>query len=277
MTKRLNLWLLFLILILGLPYYWLFIDDRSGLVEPYPLTVKDLRRLAESQPGSRPISIRYEVIGQRAIPRTLIAAGQGFKMQSLTARAYRLEIEDGSSIMIDTGMTRDAATRLEFDSYNAIAQALIEKELKKASLVVTLSNGVLHSGGLTRVGPAQPAEQRPDASKCPGARALAPGVVEIPVCGKVNSPRMVYVRLDGGAEYLFAGDIAPFKATLDWNAGPSRLVNDFHLWQDRLEIHRWLLTISRLKEQAPRLIVIVGHSPLPIEDMSRGFRPTGAR
>jgi len=275
MTTRLNRWLLALILIVGIPYYWLLIDDRPGQVEPHHVSIAQLRHLARSGPGPAPASISYETVAWRYLPRIILAAGQGTRPVRFDLRAYRLAVPNGPPIMIDTGLSAAAARRSGFEHYQADAQALINAELKMARLVVTLSDKSSYGGAIEPAGP-KPSAGKPDAGvNCPGIRALAKGIVEIPICDDVIASRMIYVRLSDGREYLLAGDIAPTSENVRYQAGPSRLANDFFRTQDQKAIHRWLRTIGQLQKQAPHLIVVPGHDPLPKEDMQLGFYPPG--
>jgi hypothetical protein len=57
---------------------------------------------------------------------------------------------------------------------------------------------------------------------------------------------MVYVRRSDNQGYLLTGDVAPTLANLTYQAGPSRLMNDFVQYQNRRAIHGWLLTADHL-------------------------------
>jgi hypothetical protein len=271
MTTRLNLWLAALALIFALPYYWLLVDDRPAEVEAHPLSIGQLRDLARSIPGSSPRSIRYEAIAGRLVPRTIIAAGLGIKQTRFTVRVYRLEIPDRPAIIIDSGITAAVAQRAGFRSYHPDRQALVNAELKQASLVVTLSENDLHSGGLALAGLERPSGKPRGGSACAGPRALAPGIVEIPICDDVLASRMVYVRLASGREYLLVGDVAPTADNVRYRAGPSRLFNDFVETQDRDAIHSWLRTIDRLRKEAPEMVIVPGHGNVEEKDIRRGF------
>lgn len=54
MRRKINLTLLVLILLIGLPYYWLLLDNRPGKAEPKPITIEQLRGLAGSIPARPP-------------------------------------------------------------------------------------------------------------------------------------------------------------------------------------------------------------------------------
>lgn len=275
MTKRLNRWLLALIVIIGVPYYWLLIDDRPGHVEPHAVSIRQLRDLAQSKPGLAPSSISSEIVAWRYVPRSIVAAGQGVKLLHYSVLVYRLAIPNGPPVMIDSGLSAAAAQQYGLDHYYADKQARINAELKKARRVVTLSENGLHSGAIELAGLKRPARSPDDGGGCPEPRAIAAGVVEIPVCGNVIASRMIYVRLNDGREYLLTGDIAPTWENVQYQAGPSRLMNVFFRAQDGRVIHSWLRTIGQLQKQAPRMIIVPGHAPVPENDIHRTFPLVG--
>lgn len=234
-----------------------------------------MRRLADSHDGPPPIAITYETLGGRYVPRTLLAAGQGVKLVRFSARAYRIDMLDAPPIMIDSGLAAADAARYGFDPYRKDKQALVNAQLREAQFVVTLADDALHSGGLAMLG-LEPLARKPDPEQpCPPPNALAHGLVEIPVCDRVRASRMIYLRLEDGSEYLLAGDIAPTLSSVSHLAAPSRLMDELVEDQDHKAIHGWLRAIAKLHTEAPDLMVISGHAPVPRKHMERGFPPAG--
>lgn len=271
MTTRLNILLLALLVVFGLPYYWLLIDDRPGDARAKPITMWQLRATAQSIAGERPAFIRYEGVAARRLPRILVAAGQGIKLTILEARSYRLEFPGQPPIVIDGGMAGFEAAGLGFRKFEEDAQRNIAQEEKKANLIVTMDTQPVSRRGLSGSGAAKAASKAPKGNACARPRALAPGLVEVPICDAVLARRLVYVLLADGREYLMTGEIAPTMMNLSAQAGPSRLMNDFFVAQDRTAIHSWLLTIARLSEQAPEMTIVPGHDRLTFQQMRRGF------
>ena len=89
--------------------------------------------------------------------------------------------------------------------------------------------------------------------------AIAPGVVVIPAPSHTPGSQMVFVRLAGGREYLFAGDIATMAQSWRELRARSRLIGDWLAPENRGEVFAWLRTIRALKAEAPRLEVVAGH------------------
>ena len=58
MTHRLNVILLSLALLFGLPYYWYLLDNSGADLPAKPITIVQLRNLAASLPGQAPTAVR---------------------------------------------------------------------------------------------------------------------------------------------------------------------------------------------------------------------------
>ncbi|MCX7865247.1 MAG: hypothetical protein N2423_09490 [Novosphingobium sp.] len=269
MTTRLNLWLLLILLVIGLPYYWLLIDDQPGEVAARPLTIGQLRKAATELPGEAPRTIRFESAAARRNPRIILAAGQGLTPTSVEMRSYSLQYPLQAPILIEGGITLVEAAGFRFERFEKEALRRIAEMRRKARLIITL--GAELPQGRVLSAPVFPPRRVRDAASCNRPRALAPGLVEIPICDDVIARRMLYVRLADGREYLLAGEIAPTLVSVTAQAGPSRLLNDFYVKQDRKAIHSWLRTIERIMQQAPKLTVIPGHDLLRYDQMRRGF------
>ena len=287
MTKRLNLFLLCLLLAIGGPFYWLLMDSSPWNVPAQPLDIADLRALAEAQPGAKPSKVEMEVVGWRLLPGNLLTAGSGIKRRMKANIAFILAVPDQGPVMIETGMTAQQSAANNNDRYDAEAQRRVDAAMRSASLILATHEHPDHIGGLA--GLAGSAEgltvltkARLNAWQVPQAdsggqlgwpksmtiapslignqpQAAAPGVVVIPAPGHSPGSQMIYVRLNSGAEYLFAGDIASMAANWQEQRPRSRLVTDFIAREDRRASLAWLATVARLKKQAPALHVIASH------------------
>lgn len=266
MTKRLNLWLFALLLIFGLPTYWLMLDNRPGDARAKPVSIAQLRQLAASKPGQAPTGIRYEAVGRALRMGNLSAAGTGFRLNRIYIFSYQLEFPGGPPIIIGSGLTSRQAEALNFLRYYDNAQARVFAALRRASHVVTLGPEPTQTGGLRFLERTEPPSTLPDMpgvgeSARTGNRpyALAPGVVIIPTPDRFAGTRLVYARLSDGREYIFAGTLS--RQSVNWKEMriPGRLITDVVQPENRREAFSWLLTLRKLKAEAPGLVIVSSH------------------
>jgi glyoxylase-like metal-dependent hydrolase (beta-lactamase superfamily II) len=283
MTKRLNWILLALLLLIGIPSYWLLIDNRPGDAAPKPVTMTQLRSLAASIPGDAPTGVEMELVAFRRLPGTLFVAGSGLKRKLIGVMSFRLPVPGNGAILIDSGLNAAAAEAMGMERFDPKGWQRIEAALRQASLVLITHEHADHLGGVVSLGdravldkvrfnPSQlPGNRWTDMLKWPtpplpkpsvtgkAPQAVAPGVVVIPAASHTEGSQMVFVRLADGREYLFTGDIATMAESWQETRARSRLIGDHLAPEDRGEVYAWLRTIKALKAQAPKLEVIAGH------------------
>lgn len=302
MTHRLNVLLLVLLTMIGAPYLWLFVLTPTREVRPQSVNMTELRGLAATRLGPRPDGVELTVVGWRLVPANVYAAGAGMKRKLLAAISFRLPVAGSGPVIIDTGMSRKLAAKASFNRFLPSRQAAVDADLRSASLILATSEQPEHLGGLAvfasrpesavaltraKLNPDQvPATTADDhipwpaglvlRAGIPGQRAVAvaPGVVVIPAPGPSPGSQMIYVHLNDGREYLFAGDIAPFAINFQELRTGSNLLKWFWLPQDRAAVMRWLVTIRALQREAPGLIVLPGHD---FEWITDARSKTGAR
>jgi len=209
-------------------------------------------------------------------------------------------------LVIDSGMTAAQAASVNFEHYNRDAQRRIDAALGEAGLILATSELPEHLGGLVdvagqpggaavigharlsprqlpplaHIGLAWPAGAHPvPASADEEPHAVAPGVVTIPAPGQSPGAEMIFVTLANGREYLFTGDTVTIDANWSQMRARSRLVSIWYDKEDRHAVFGWLLTILRLKHEAPRLLVVPGHDFAWVADQVQrgnliaGFHP----
>jgi glyoxylase-like metal-dependent hydrolase (beta-lactamase superfamily II) len=305
MTRRFNWLIAALIVLIGVPYYWLLIDNRPGDAQPKSVTIAQLRSLASSLPGQAPSEVRLEHMASRNVPGTLFAAGSGLKQRQIGVMAWQLPVPGGKPVMIDSGVNQALADQMQFDRFEPKAAARVDAALRGAGLVLITHEHPDHLGPLAAIGGAALREAaRLNARQLPSAplattnpwrerkgltariapgtpQAIAPGVVVIPAPSHTPGSQMVFVRLASGREYLFTGDIATMESSWRELRARSRLVGDWFAPEQRGEVFSWLLTIRALKAQSPSLVVATGHDieavsdPLAKNGIIQGFALAG--
>jgi glyoxylase-like metal-dependent hydrolase (beta-lactamase superfamily II) len=298
MTKRLNWVLAALLVLFGLPYYWLLLDNRVGDARPKPITITQLRQAAATMPGPAPTDVEVEMVAFGRLPGNLMVAGSGMKRKLSGMMAWRLPVPRAGPIMIDSGITEAGARIAMVEKFDAKKQERVEKALDEAGMILITHEHLDHLGPLAaREGPALRAKAWLNPGQLPPSpiastllwakgplpaprivgdqpRAVAPGVVVIPAPSHTPGSQLIFVRLADGREFLFAGDIASFAQNWQEIRARSQLVSRWFGPEDRGEVYSWLLTIKALKQAAPALKVIPGHD---FEWLANPFNNSGVK
>ena len=283
MKKR--YWILLALLVLiGVPYYWLLVDNRPGDGPGARIEIPKLRRLAETIPGPKPEWVAVQTVGWRRVPGNLFVAGGGLKRNLLTIQAGLLGGPWGD-IVIDSGFGARDAEEFGLEAYRPDSQARVDAAMRRARLIVFTHEHLDHMAGLLRlpdfaqvapkalITPDQlrgnrwadslpwpkGARERLKPLRYAGMTAIAPGVVLIRTPGHTPGSQMIYARLADGREVLFAGDTATMERSWRQVRARSRLVGDLMVGEDRDAVFAWLKAVNRLHRENPKLIVIAGH------------------
>ncbi|MBB4857081.1 hypothetical protein HNO88_000378 [Novosphingobium chloroacetimidivorans] len=270
MTRKLNVVLLTLLVLIAVPFTWLLLNASTRGIEIKPVTIAQLRNLAASVPGQAPTQVRYEVVGHRRVTSDLLAAGSGLRPLPFVIRAYELVGPDGTLVTIDRGLSADLAEQRGIADFDPVAHAAVSRALAAAPVHLTLATDMHHTG--MHEAPPALGTGRPGRYKLANAPyAVVPGVVVIPTSSIVPGQRMVYVRLVDGREVLFTGDVAPINISWEDERPPARIVTGLFVDHDREEIGAWLRTIGALRSAAPRLHIVTGHDQHLPRMLVQGF------
>ncbi len=287
MTRRLNTFLLALLLMIGAPAYWLLKDTSPYGVPAKQLDIVQLRTLAKAIPGQKPSRIEMELVAWRRVPGDLFAAGSGLKRRVIGVMVFRLEVPGQGPVMIETGTTQTLADQLGMDRFDSAAQKNVDSLLRQSSMILVTHEHADHLGGLAALGAAEGglavlsraklnAQQMPSSpisAKLPWPsgvllhpeisgsqpQAVAPGIVTIPTPSHSPGSQMIFVTLDDGREFLFAGDIASMAVNWREQRPRSRFLSDFYAPEDRQAVIGWLQAIAALRKSAPGLRVLPSH------------------
>lgn len=283
MTKRFNWILLALILLIGLPYYWLLLDNRPGVAQAKPVSIQQLRALAASIPGEAPSAVEMELVAHRRLPGTLFAAGIGVKRRMIGVMSWRLPVKGKGPIVIDSALDARAAAEMGMEEFFPGAWSRVERAMAEASQIIITHEHADHLGGVVgRNSQELLGKVLFNPNQLPGNRwtdmltwptgpmpqpavtgtspiAVAPGVVIIPAPSHTEGSQMVFVRLGNGREFLITGDIATLAQSWQELRARSRLVGDHLAPESRGEVFSWLMTIRALKKADPGLVILPGH------------------
>jgi glyoxylase-like metal-dependent hydrolase (beta-lactamase superfamily II) len=290
MTIPRRYWLLLAVLVLvGVPYYWLLIDNTALNVPQRRLDVAALRQLAAAIPGAKPDRIIVQDVAWRRVPGTLVVAGGGLKRNNLDVESFLMPRAAGGAIVVDSGITAQDSRALHEEQQLPRSQRLVEQALRRAGLILFTHEHSDHMAALLRMPDYASVvrhalitpEQLAGADKLPwppggrallrpfayqGMAAVAPGVVLIHTPGHTPGSQMIFVTLANGREYLFAGDTATVARSWKLVRARSRLLSDWLAPEDRAAVLGWLWALRDLKRQDPGLVIIPGHDLEAIRD-----------
>jgi len=246
-----------------------------------------IRRVAVSIPGARPVRVNVVKVAESRRTKNFAVKGAPIEDSAQARTAYQVVYPTGS-IMIDAGM--DAQVHRFFgrgveEPYFADQAELLERALRAARAIVLTHEHGDHVAGIirspyfkvlapkTRLTRAQmqilmTEPQMPEIRLTPAMAQqflvidyedyfpVAPGMVLIKAPGHTPGSQMVFVNLQSGREFIFAGDVA-------WHMDGVRLVRGKDaswIQEDEAAITaqlKWLSAIGRLGPN--RVFVIASH------------------
>jgi len=247
MRGRRWLWIFVAVFLVCLLAKHFLLDTAAAASGEYVIDLDALHRVATSS-GPLPQGIEVEQVGEFAFPRTMVVAGDGFRMHPMVLVAHRVVWPD-RSVMIDTAMSPSAIQKLPGSHADQAAFERVLKAMRQASAIVFTHEHPDHVGGLA-------AAPQPDAvlpqvmmtreqlnspqlerGELPpgilekvvprdysGLYSVAPGIVLQKAPGHTVGSQIVYVELATGQRFLFVGDIAWSKDNIKLQTGRPALV-----------------------------------------------------
>jgi glyoxylase-like metal-dependent hydrolase (beta-lactamase superfamily II) len=254
--------------------------------QPFSADLSAIRQAAKSMPGALPL--RVNVVKFAESRRTKNFAIKGAPREpSIQARtAYQIVYPDGA-IMIDSGMDLEVHKffgRGVEEPYFPAEEQKVERALSSAKAIVVTHEhgdhiaGVIRSSDFAKLAPKTTitrtqlqtlmtmpqmpeikltAEQgqRFNVVDYQTTRAFAPGIALIKSSGHTPGSQMVYVVLQSGKEYVFAGDVA-------WHMDGVRQVTGKDapwITEDEPNMAAELTWLNGLMRNEPNIAIVISH------------------
>lgn len=281
--RPLTKFLLFMLIVVGLPFYWLVIDNSARATSIRQIDPAALRRLANSVPGDKPRTVTPQVIALKHVPGTFLVANTGLKRRAVSYQSFIIDGPWGT-IVVDSGLTRARAEGLNLKSYEPARQTAVEAAMRRARTIVftgehpeqmeamlrlpdakQLARKALFAPGqrpLTMLGSALPWGDVAEAIEpfdYDGMAAIAPGVVLIRTPGHTPGAQMIYVETQDGRRMLITGPTVPMDRNWMENRGRSRLMSDWISPENRDAARAWIAAVHQAKRHDPGLEIVPGH------------------
>jgi len=278
------------VVLLGAKYFLL--DTSSAPQAPYVIDVEALHRAATAG-GPLPRSIEVERIADFAFPRTMVVAGDGFRMHPMVLLSHRVVWPDQSSLIIDAAMGPKYVGALPGAKAYPEAFTRMEQSLAKARAIVFTHEHPDHVGGVASApnfasiaanvlmtreqydGPKLDRDKFAPGALAPlkpleysGVYTVAPGVVLQKAPGHTPGTQLVYVELESGARYLFVGDIAWSEDNITLQRGRPGLAT-LLMKEDRAAVAAEVRALAALPKDVH---IVVAHDPVALKrDLAAGL------
>src|SRR5262249_35034057 len=129
-------------------YWWAFVDGDTSAGKPFSLDIAQIRKLADSMPGSKPTSIRYEQVATFNFFAGMIMAGDGWSVSQLSIDAFQLIYPDHTAMIDSTFDKSSAPPGFITAMYDGAAYDRVKQALSRASLIVITHEHMDHIGGV---------------------------------------------------------------------------------------------------------------------------------
>lgn len=281
-------------------------ENRLPSHGSFKLDLTAIRHEATRLPGPLPKRIEIEQASHTYIPRIGVVAGASWGRVDMVRASYRAVYPDpgapNRTVMIDSAFNYSEAHGSGAACYDRAAWSRIQRALDGASAIVATHEHGDHINGiiahphlaallprlrltaeqlavdaLTRPRPwPQWARRRYRPLVYQGPTAVAPGVVLIKAPGHTPGSQMICVRLAGGREYIFMGDIASLHDNVTREHMRPHYTSDIHGKDDRTAVLLQLHALHALAVAHPEIVLVPGHDSAMFEQLiARGLLTQG--
>jgi glyoxylase-like metal-dependent hydrolase (beta-lactamase superfamily II) len=294
---RIKRWLVvaFVLALFLLGAKWALLDTAASPSGNYGIDLGALHRAATAG-GPLPSWIEVEKIAEFAFPRTIVVAGDGFRMHPMVLLSHRVVWPD-RSLIIDTALGPKDGKGMPGAKLDTAAYTRMEKALTQAEHIVFTHEHLDHVGGVASApdfaaiaskvlmtreqynGPKLERDKFPAGAldqlrplDYQGLDAVAPGVVLQKAPGHTPGTQLIYVELASGVRYLFVGDIAWSKDNVTLERGRPGLAT-LLMKEDRGAVAAELHALAALPKDVH---LVVAHDPVALkQDLAAGLFRSG--
>lgn len=255
-------------------------------VSNYDLDLGELRSLANSIPGPKPVELRRELVGVGAMPRAFMMAGASWDEQRMTHVVFQALRADGRFVLLDSAQDERAHRMLPgAGPFHEKAWQAVLRGLSEAERIVISHEHADHIGGVAAhpdpqslvgrlaLNEAQLAnEEMLDMADFPpslrealeplvfdDAIAIAPGIVVKKAPGHTPGNQIVFVQLESGEEILFVGDVVWNRDAITELRYRPRFITDWIIGEERTPAIHQLRALRDLYDSDEPVQIVIAH------------------
>ena len=237
-NQLLTLGLMLILAIILIAEYYLFTENVMPEKSDFKLDLGELRKLVDTD--GLPVRLNSLIVAEGEIPDWIVVAGGAQKGFPISFTSFQVVYEDKTIIIecpFDRGLYEKfcgyrllgiKGKRFNEENYEAMQRAILEAEciiathehwdhvggiaqspnVGRLMEKTVLTSEQVHGHTIAKAGFPEGAFDDYAPLEYDGYHVLAPGIVLIEAPGHSVGSQMIFVRLRGGVEFLFTGDVA---------------------------------------------------------------------